>query len=503
MSHRHVRPVAIMMYSVIAVFAILLVVQFGTSLNPVGFARQSVQSLFGVSIGYNLQSNVFPFFYSKLDIVNSVTAKCTLSSTLTGTTDQGQSILLSSGSFPDAIPTATLKSNNLLGTSRGVGNSFASFTVTSLASCTSNSLTYYPNLVGGTTSLYWTATNKAGNQVNIIVDKQNINVAPLPQNINGKTVTLYTWTVSKSQIENAIGANPLGDNFVSTNYVSITDNLNFYQGDVKAQLWQITNTSPASMGFQINEVINPIGAGLTQTSQGVNLVLLSPTDGKLNIQGLLNVRLDGQLPNWNTAQGNPELKLFFTDPVSTSPTNALLDKFPPAGSTDSQGITHFPVTYLFSPTVQPGQYTFKFYQNGRVATGTQIVQVTSSSITCASGQYYDNANQACKNIIPDPQCTSTQTLIAGQCVDVKNSSDTCTPSQLQSGYSVQTINGQQVCAPIIALPPWLQAYASMITPTIGLIGFVLILLIAGLYHYSETKAGRPGLSPSAIYNIEQ
>lgn len=513
------KGIAITFYSTLVFFvALLVVVQLSTNLNPVGTTFQNAQNLLGVNIDYNIPSNILPFGsignFTGLSAVpyQSTIINCNVFGSLAGTTDTGQNIPLS-------VNTQTGNAFTTLGNLVGnVGNVFTTFQVREQINCGSSGTTstYYPNLVSGNVQLWWTATKKDGSIVTVFKDTQPIS-ASLPVNLAGTTATLYTWTVSKSQIENAIGINTLGDNFQTKQLLTLQPTLSFKQGNA-ALLWNMT-PNPNSISYTFQELVTPpLGTPGQNTNAPMTLTVISPSNGQINLQTVKVVRLQATIGGWTSSLGNPELKLLYTDPNSLSST-PLIDVYLNADvSTSSTSTPTFTFNYAFASNAQTGKYTFELHQTGNVAVPKADVYVGSTQVSCPTGQFFNGATNQC-------QVTTTQTCPDGS---VRASSDTC-PATTQKCTDGSVIPITSTCPTPSPSPPVtcnptnpatlgyaLNSAGQCVAPTLPNIDFTsiiawlsnttnlietigIIIVIGVIFHVINKKRGGQGLpTPQVI-----
>lgn len=292
-------------FSLLAI-TIISVLQVGTTLNPVGIVFDNIHDATGISINYNVPSyfDLFP----PLDVVNAPTIQCTLATGFIGVKSDGSLVALS-------VPTTTIIPTHTFDLASQSGTIFNSFIVREGITCPVVATSFPPNLVSGKTTLSWTATKKDGSQATILSDAENINLQkadgtsiPLPSGTTPlSNVFLYQWTVSKSQIENAIGVNPLGDNFNSLQNIAVSNSLTFYQGNVPSTPWTVTNVGPSQISYNLHEITgNPVA--LNNLEMVISVV--SPSNGIIN-----------PLQNTNVAQVQVSLQIGLQDVVEINVIN--------------------------------------------------------------------------------------------------------------------------------------------------------------------------------------
>ena len=464
-------------YVVLVIIGSLVFLQFFTSLNPVGIITDNTKTYFGFVMDYNIPQTIFPFAYPPtLTVVAAPAISCTISGSLVGITDSGAQIILSTGSQQNVSPTRTYDL-----TGGNYGKNIVQLQVKSNLYCPATASYSYPNLASGSTNIYWIAYKKDGTMVTILSDKKNIQVPNLPANIGGQTVTLYTWTVTKSQIESAIGANPLGDDFYSSNIIGITDNLVFYQGSATAIPWTVTNAAISEMSTRLHEQINP--AVTTPSLAPMSLQMISPTDGNINLQAYRVIKMQASITNWSASAGNPQLELFYTDPTSTSTNSPILNAYLTADPLTSGSsctstllqqctgtVTTFTYNYVFSSTASIGRYTFELHQNGNPSVPKVNVYVSSSAPPTP------NPTPPTPTPTPNPQPLPPPTT---QPPTTPSNELTCTPP---------LTNQNGVCLPPVDINGWITIiYQNIFWIFAGLIAFGIT------YHVLNTKRGGKGL----------
>lgn len=466
---------ALVFYGILSVLVVLTIVTLNGSLNPI----KASSDIFGYSFNFIKDRTETMFNLSQYDLVSS-TIKCTFGLRFLGVTESGQTVRIDGTS-------ASVSPYFINDVVDQLNNKIASMSLTEVVQC-DKSPYFEVNLVKGTVSSYWTATKKDGTQVVLFSSPSSkIDVSNLAGDIGGKSVTLATWTISKSDLENKLGVSQFGDNFYSVHNIAVTNNLVFHQGGSKFD-WSCCS-SPPMISYKFHETV----AGATvSANQDVTLNLLSPSDGKINLQTYRVVSLEGVLKGWDANQGYPTLYLYYTDPSNTTPHQALFTKqLSPSGS--SNGQSTFDYRYAFATNAQTGQYTFELHQNGRVSVGTEDVFVDSIKITCPTGQFYDSVvTKACKPIVTPPSPPPQQPPVDN---GTDNQSDVCTASQEQMGWSPQIIFGQKTCIPTSPDP---SQWISLIMQNIWIVLFGVIAF-AVVYHFISRKSGGKGLpSPTVV-----
>lgn len=426
---------------------IISVLQVATTLNPVGVVFDNIHDATGININYNIPSyfDLFP----PLDVVNAPTISCLLTTGFIGVAADGTQFALSAPSTT-IIPTHTFDLS-----SSSTGRTFDSFIVREGLTCPVVATNFPPNLVSGTTSITWTGTKKDGTQATILADTESIvlqkkdgTVIPLPSGtVPLSSVYIYQWKISKSQIESAIGVNPLGDNFNSLQNIGVTSSLKFYQGNVPSIPWTVTNVGPSQVSYTLRETTgNPVAIN----NLDMQIKVISPPDATINpLQNTNIAKIQVAITNWTTGCGGnqcnaPQISLYFTDPTSTNKNIPIYSSYltPDAASGPNNGVTTFSLSYPFGQNTKAGQYTFVASMTGNPTVGKANVYVKPvSPPTCPTGQYFDSTMQVCKSTatkqcsdgsvisanfqcpapLPNgqppsaPQCTASQILVNGQC----------------------------------------------------------------------------------------
>lgn len=470
-------------WGIIIGVVILTGLQLFTAFQPYTFVASNVQNLMGVNVNYNIPTTLHPFYYSSLDVVNAPTISCTLSTAFYGLTDTNQIVPLSVESI-DASPIRT--AFDLTG---GVGQSFTTFSVREMMTCPTTVSGYPPTLVSGTSTLVWTATKQDGTTVTILNSQQNIQptangqAIALPSSMQSyPTVTLYTWTVSKSQIENALGVNGLGGaNFNSLQNISVSNTITFYQGNVQSVPWTFYNAGPTMISYTLHETTPP---ALAFNNLNMTLNVISPSNKQVNLQTNPKVTVQGYIANWQPSQGYPELKILYNNP-SGAGTSLAGDFFlqPDNPSQESGGQT-FTFTYAFaSQTSGTGQYIFGFHFAGNADVPQDTVYVTNTQVSCPTGQYLDGATNQCK-VISTTNCGNGIVVISGtQCPappnpPAPNPSNNSCPSNIfacmqNANWTSLFQTGQQAIGLAFVL--------------VGILIFILV--ISGIWHTYHKKEG--------------
>lgn len=498
----------------IVALSVLVAVQFGTALNPVGFTFENVSNVLGININYNIPTTLYPFASSPLEVVNSVTITCTFSTSLLGTSDTGQTTALSVATV-DASPTHTLSL-----ASPQSGTKFTSFTVREGIYCPDvTNGAFPPNLVSGNVNLSWTATKKDGTTVTILSDSQPIHpvytsgtnsgtVLALPSGSNPLVhLSLYSWTVPASQVESALGVNILGDDFTSLQNIAVTNSDTFYQGNVPSTPWTFTNIGPSLLSFTLHEVTgNPIAPNLYQMALNV----IDPPGGKFNIQNIQVVTLQGTISNVGTQTINsPEVKLYYTDPSSVTKNTAIADFFikPDANTGGSTSGTYtYTFKYPFPSNTQVGQYTFQMSLSGNPTVASANVYVSSiAPPVCQTGYYVDPATFTCKSSTVTKTCADGSVIPAtSTCPTSGNPSPNPNPNPNPSPGTTCLTNVLTCFSGTNLSQIGSGTIQSAIT--IGMIGLVLLIIIGAggaVYHMIDRKNGGSGVAPGVIVNEEE
>lgn len=472
---------------IIAVF--LGLISYTLQANP-----SVAQNIVGnIQSEFNVPAVLYPFQSSPLDLVYAPTISCLVTASLIGTTSAGGQVPLSVQVDPSVSPFHLF---DIIGNGNTI---FQSLTVRTQMNCDNSSPTFPPTLVSGTVSVYWAGQNKAGQNI-VLLQAPNSAQDVTPQtvdstgklvvgNVAGKTVTLGTWTLTKSQIENALGVSQ-GDSFSSTQIIDVSYNVIMHQG-IAVTPWTLATATPM-ISYKFLENVNPIACLITCTGLGVpfNVVIDQPSNSQVNVAGVQTVKGHIDVQQWTASQGYPELKLFYTDPSSPNPQNALFDQIlsNTNPTTSSSGTTTFPFTYTFPQTPAGlGKYTFTVYMNGRIGAQSADVYVSNNALTCGTGTFpYTNPTTGasfCKTI------TTGNTTGGGIS---NNPPPSCPTGQFCFPNAVSIPNLQQIMSGIaLALGPifqWLPYLA---------IAFIALLIIA--HYWRKQNSGKPVIDhPSAV-----
>ena len=447
MERHHIARIYWGIFFVLLSVTIISAIQVGTDLNPVGVVFDNIHDATGININFNIPSY---FVLPSLDVISSQVISCTLATGFIGVAPDGTQFALS-------VPTTTIIPTHTFDLSSSVtGRTFNSFIVREGITCPVIFAGATPQLASGTTTISWTGAKKDGTTATILSDTENVQlqtkdgtIIPLPSGTATplSNVYLYQWKVSKSQIENAIGVNPLGDTFNSLQNIAVTNSLTFYQGNQKNIPWTVTNAGPSQVSYTLHEVTgNPVAIN----NLDMQIKVISPTDATINpLQNTNVVQLQVQVTNWSTGCGGnqcnaPQISLYFTDPTSTNQNIPIYSSYltPDAASGPNNGVTTFSLSYPFGQNTKAGQYTFVASMTGNPTVGKANVYVKPvSPPTCPTGQYFDSTMQVCKSTatkqcsdgsvisanfqcpapLPNgqppsaPQCTASQILVNGQC----------------------------------------------------------------------------------------
>jgi len=486
-------------YGTLAVLIGLSAFQLFTNPHPIGFTWDKPQQIMGVLINYAQDARGYLFQGSPLDVVFAPTIYCDFSLSLAGTTTTNQVIPLYVSSVDKVQP---YKIFDIIG---NVGNHFQSLTVREQMNCPITASTFPPTLDGGTVSVLWTATKKDGSTIILMQSPgSKIDVSQFNGNVGGKTITLGSWTMTKDDIENKLNVNQGGDSFNSKHNIAVSNQLTFEQGNVKAVKWNCCS-SPPMIAYTFQEQVN----GLFVSTDGLTLNILSPSDGKINLETSRVVKTESSLPNWTSQQGYPELKLFYTDPSSSTPGSPLLDvQLSPNAASSISSSTLFDFSYAFPKTAKQGQYTFELHQNGRIAVDKKDVFVTDVPINCGDPKvwFFNGATNQCQKVATQTCSDGSVRSASDTCPTPKTgggtsdngtnnggdnqNGDVCTTSQEQLGWTPQTINGKDICLPKGADSYYALIMQNIIPVTVGLIVTIILVEIV----LKATK--RPPMSPS-------
>ena len=476
--------------------AIITGLQFFTAFQPVTFVANNIQGVLGIDVNYNIPTIVNPFFYSSLDVVNAPTITCTLSTAFYGLTNTGQTVPLSVDSAQES-PYRT--SFDLIG---GVGQSFTTFSVREMMTCPVVITNYPPNLVSGTTTLIWTATKQDGSTVTILNQQQNIQPTINGQALNlpsGTTpltgVTLYTWTVSKSQIENAIGVGAFGANFNSLQNISVSNTLTFYQGNVVSVPWSFQNAGPNMISYTLHETsASPLAFNVQQ----MNLQILSPANKQVNLQANTVVTVQGSITGWQPSQGQPELRILYVNPSGSG--NNVVGDFSLLPDSPSQNSTAqtFTFKYAIPSTFGTGQYIFGLHFAGNTNVPQDTVYVTNTQLSCPSGQYFDGVTNACKNIATT-NCGNGVIITSGQQCPVQNTPNPPNPP------NPNTCPANPItCLSTFNWSSLLGAGQQAIGLALVLLGiFIFFIIISAAWHGYHKSRGNEEMMIPAMYEMRE
>lgn len=497
-------------FSLLAV-TIVSLIQVSTALNPVGIVFDSIHDPNSINTNFNVPSyfDLFP----PLDIVNAPTIQCTLATGFIGVKSDGSQIALS-------VPTTTIIPTHTfdLASTGGTTQTFNSFIVREGITCPVVATSFPPNLASGKITIAWTGAKKDGTQVNILTDTENIQLQSKDGNTiytlpSGTTplssVYLYQWAVSKSQIENAIGVNPLGDNFNSLQNIAVTNSLVFYQGNVVSVPWSVTNVGPSQVSYNLHEITgNPVALNNLQ----MVISVLSPTDSIINpLQNTNTAKIQLVVTNWSTGCGGnqcnqPQMNIYFTDPTSTNQNTPIFSQYltPDAATGLNNGVTTFTFTYTFGQTVKAGQYTFAASMTGNPTVAkTNVIVKPVSPPSCPIGQYFDSTLQVCKSIATK-QCSDGSVISASMTcpTPTQQQNTNLGNSQCQANQIYYNGQCQTISLPSIPYAQILTALFSsgqqsvVIVFVVGLLFFVF-LIVSALYHGNKKRNGEEGI-PSII-----
>lgn len=495
--------IARLYWGIIFTVAIITILQFFTAYQPVTFVAQNVQNLGGVSVNYNIPSTITPFYYSSLDVVNAPTITCTLSTAFYGTTTTNQIVPLS---VQTTQASPFRQSFDLTG---GVGQSFSTFSVQEQMTCPVKVTSFPPNLASGTTTLIWTATKQDGTTVSILNDQENIQPTVNGQAVSlpsGSTplsgVTLYTWTVSKSQIENAIGVGAFGANFDSLQNISVSNTITFYQGNAVTIPWTFTNAGPTMISYTLHETsANPLAVN----NAPMTLQVISPANKQVNLQTSQVVTVQGTISGWVPSQGQPDLRVLYVNPSGSG--NGVIGDFylqpdvpnmyPSATPTSPQTFTF---KYAFPTTSGTGQYIFGLHFAGNSNVPQDSVYIVNTPVSCHTGQYFDGSTNACKTIATT-NCGNGIIVTSGQqCPAPPQTVPTPPAPQPQPTCPVNLA----ACVTGINWSSILGSGQQAIGLAFTLLGFLLLLAIgSAVWHgYHKKQENEEMLIPSPVEMVQ-
>ena len=239
---------------------------------------------------------------------------------------------------------------------------------------------------GGNSRMILYGFDSQGKQLQLL-DTGYVNVQP-NQVVNGKTITVGSWSITNSQITDMLGYNGLA--YKSQLQGFMTSKIDFKYSFSKTAQFQYTSTTSAPVLFTVTVAApsNPIVQNLPFLYTQAAITLTDPANGKVNPNINAVQRGYGSIHGYDpTVNGTPKLEVYYTDQNAniqqqTTPVYSFtLTQY----TKDSNGNGIFQFSFPVR-TLQLGTYTIKFSSDHtNVASQSLVVSTASASTASTSG----------------------------------------------------------------------------------------------------------------------
>lgn len=333
----------------------LIVVAIAVPLVMFSSQLQINDEIAGVTGIYAIVEDFNPF--SEMALVKSTAIKCSGTDTIYVTTDTSTTRQIHKVGFEDEIiPAASL--SLVTNTGKTVKN-FDGEVKIQCSKVTSKIVN--PHFAGGLIYLVVYATDSDGKTIKI--KEQQLPLSNAQVNANGVKLTIAKWTLKPEEIESKLAKS---GNFKSTVTTNIVGTLHFKTFKDEKQTWKYTIRDGFATAYTFTVNKGPdIGLfDLDVAQRKVELKLINPTDGKVNLAKVNRANLVGSLYDWEEKEGLPIVKVYYND-EKASPSEKITPIFQKTltekkGTSGKGKVMDFPITIPLLKTAKLGEYKVTF-----------------------------------------------------------------------------------------------------------------------------------------------